>query len=72
MFFHKVGYYIAKAYIIDGTAHLKKIIAKTNWKPDRSHWASQEIHYDDFFKYSWDIDVMKESLCDMCVYLGEK
>jgi hypothetical protein len=72
MFFHKVGYYIAKAYIIDGTAHLKEIIAKTNWKPDRSHWASQEIHYNDFFKYSWDIDVMKESLFDMCVYLGEK
>lgn len=69
MFFHKVGFYIARRYIVDGTEHLKKIIEKTNWKPDRSHWASQEIGYNDFFSYSWDVDDMKKSLTGMCVYL---
>lgn len=68
MFFHKVGFYIARKYIVDGTEHLKKIIEKTNWKPDRSHWASQEMCYNDFFSYSWDVDDMKKSLTDMCVY----
>lgn len=68
MFFHKVGSYIARAYIIDGTEQLTKIIGKTNWKPDRSCWASQEIHYNDFFSYSWDVDDMKKSLTNMCIY----
>jgi hypothetical protein len=69
MFFHKVGFYVARKYIVDGTEHLKKIIAKTKWKPDRSCWASQEMCYNNFFSYGWDVDDMKRSLADMCVDL---
>ena len=67
MFFHKVGFYIARRYIVDGTDHLRRIIAKTNWKPDNSCWAGQEMCYNDFFSYSWDVDDMKGSLTEMCV-----
>jgi hypothetical protein len=69
MFFHKVGFYVARRYIMDGTEHLKKVIAKTNWKPDTSYWASQEIRYNDFFSYSWDVADMQQSLATMCVDL---
>ncbi len=64
MFFHKVGYFIAKQFIIDGTNHLKKIIKKTQWKPDRSYWANQERIYNDFFSYNWNVVEMKKSLND--------
>lgn len=62
MFFHKVGYFIAKAYIVDGTFYLKKVIKTTDWKPDRSYWASQEDEYNFFFSYNWNIAEMIESL----------
>ena len=62
MFFHKVGYFIAKAYIVDGTSYLKKVIEITDWKPDRSYWASQEDEYNSFFSYNWNIAEMIESL----------
>jgi len=62
MFFHKVGYFIARTYLIDGTEHLKRILQKTNWEPDRSYWASQESFYNEFFSYNWNIDEMKKSL----------
>jgi hypothetical protein len=71
MFFHKVGFFIARAYIVDGTEHLKRIIARTEWKPDRSWWANQELQYNSFFQYSWDVEDMKQSLSGMCVYLDD-
>jgi len=68
MFFHKVGFFIARTYIVDGTEQLKRIVAKTSWKPDRSYWAAQEAHYNVFFSFSWDVEDMKKSLRNMCVY----
>ncbi|MEW6540793.1 MAG: hypothetical protein AB1402_04160 [Bacillota bacterium] len=64
-FFHKSDYYICRAFVFDATKFIKKIIAKTNWKPDRSWWKSQEDEYNAFFQYKWTYEEMKKSLAKL-------
>ncbi|MBQ2887251.1 MAG: hypothetical protein IJE43_26360 [Alphaproteobacteria bacterium] len=62
IFFHRVGQYIAKNFIIDATQMLKKVISKTNWYSDESWWISQKYQYDEFFSYDWSLENMRISL----------
>ncbi len=61
-FFHKSDYFVCKNFIVDSTVQIKKIISKTNWKPDGSWWESQETVYNWFFDFKWNYENMKKSL----------
>lgn len=61
-FFHKSDYFINRAFINDSTEKINKVIAKTNWQPNRDYWKMQEYSYNLFFEFEWDYEKMKESL----------
>jgi hypothetical protein len=60
--FHKTDALIALGFIREATEKLRNLIARAGWKPDRSHWASQEWHYNSFFEYPWTLEAMTTSL----------
>jgi hypothetical protein len=49
-------------FLSQAAGHLRILIAKTGWKPDRSNWASQEAEYNSFFAYPWTLEAMAGSL----------
>lgn len=61
-FFHRAGGFIAVRFFIEAAEQVKKLIANTDWKPDRSWWESQEWRYNSFFEFNWTVENMSLSL----------
>lgn len=60
--FHRTDALVALGFIREATEKLRSLIGKSGWKPDRSHWESQEWQYNSFFDYPWTLEAMKDSL----------
>jgi hypothetical protein len=60
--FHSSDELVAGEFLNQATEKLNRLIAKMEWKPDLSSWASQEYEYRTFFEYPWDKKAMLESL----------
>jgi len=60
--FHETDALVAVGFIREATEKLRALIARSNWKPDRSYWASQEWHYNSFFEYPWTLKAMMSSV----------
>ena len=60
--FHRTDALVALGFIREATEKLRSLMAKSDWKPDRSHWESQEWQYNSFFDYPWTLEAMKGSL----------
>jgi hypothetical protein len=60
--FHRTDALVALGFIREATEKLRNLIVKSGWTPDRSHWASQEWHYNSFFTYPWTLEAMTASL----------
>src|SRR5579883_2557669 len=60
--FHHSDSLVAIGFLREATAKLTSVIERMGWKPDRSYWASQELEYNDFFRYPWTLDAMTKSL----------
>ncbi|MGB7546497.1 MAG: hypothetical protein WBM14_02000, partial [Terracidiphilus sp.] len=66
--FHSSDELVAGEFLNQATEKLTRLIAKMDWKPDLSWWASQEYEYRTFFEYPWDKKAMLESLNKMHSY----
>ena len=60
--FHRADAIIAIRFLREASEKLRGIIAKMDWQPDRTHWASQEWEYNSFFHYPWQVESMRASL----------
>ncbi len=60
--FHRTDALVALGFLREATEKLRNLIAKSDWRPDRTYWASQEQQYNSFFQYAWTLDAMTASL----------